>query len=323
MPTIRKSQKGIEYLIRVLKEKQRVVTRAMFWRIPHANHPPELSLKIGRYKKGTFGRDVLEVSDPKSELTLDEEELTELAAFLTENYEPLKAGETKYVPITEEFESQNLEHIKALFTNPDKAKVLNFVLENELLPDDVIAAVQYRARQRAITEFQDLLTQDVTEHEWQRWFTSNDWVLGSEFVEILEERQIDTENIADYLMQAYDGFLDIIEIKRPGGGLQFWSDRRDHGNIIPSRELVAAIAQSAAYLYEVEREANSVKFLERVGQVPTVKPRCILLFGRSNEWSDEERTAYRILNASYHNLNIMTYDHVLERAKRMLANSPS
>ena len=93
--------------------------------------------------------------------------------------------------------------------------------------------------------------------------------------------------------------------------------------MIPSRELVAAIAQSAAYLYEVEREANSVKFLERVGQVPTVKPRCILLFGRSQDWSPEEKTAYRILNASYHNLNVMTYDHVLERAKRMLVNASS
>ena len=40
---------------------------------------------------------------------------------------------------------------------------------------------------------------------------------------ILDERTIDTENVADYLVEAYDGFLDIIEIKRPGGGLRFWA----------------------------------------------------------------------------------------------------
>src|SRR5882672_8681214 len=70
-------------------------------------------------------------------------------------------------------------------------------------------------------------------------------------------------------------------------------------------------------VYEVEREANSVKFLERVGGVKTVKPRCILLFGRSQEWNDEQKEAYRIFNASFHNLSVMTYDHVLARARRI------
>jgi hypothetical protein len=43
-------------------------------------------------------------------------------------------------------------------------------------------------------------------------------VLGSEFVRVLDERTIDPRNVADYLVEAFDGFLDIIEIKRPGGG---------------------------------------------------------------------------------------------------------
>jgi hypothetical protein len=44
-------------------------------------------------------------------------------------------------------------------------------------------------------------------------FQKNDWVLGTEFVKILDERKIDTANISDFLMQAYDGFIDIVEIK--------------------------------------------------------------------------------------------------------------
>src|SRR3989344_1107205 len=70
-----------------------------------------------------------------------------------------------------------------------------------------------------------------------------------------------------------------------------------------------------------EREANSIKFLERVGNVKTIKPRCILIFGRSNDWNNEKRESYRILNSSYHSLTIMTYDHVLSRAKRILGFS--
>jgi hypothetical protein len=137
-------------------------------------------------------------------------------------------------------------------------------------------------------------------------------------VRILDERDIDPDNIADYLMQAYDGFLDIIEIKRPEGALKFWANSQVQENWIPSSDLTKAITQATKYIYEVEREANNVKFFEKVGKIKTIKPRCVLIFGRSDDWDDSKKEAYRILNASYHNLTIMTYDHVLNRAKRIL-----
>ena len=119
-------------------------------------------------------------------------------------------------------------------------------------------------------------------------------------------------------MEAYDGFLDIVEIKRPEGGLSFWASNKDHGNYIPSTDLTKAITQASRYIYEDEREANSVKFSVRVGGVKTVKPRCILVFGRSDQWNTEQVEAYRILNASFHNITILTYDHVLTRARRIV-----
>lgn len=84
-----------------------------------------------------------------------------------------------------------------------------------------------------------------------------------------------------------------------------------------TQRLTKAITQAARYIFEVEREANSVKFLERVRGVKTVKPRCVLVYGRSANWHDSQAEAYRILNASYHNLTVLTYDHVLERARRI------
>jgi hypothetical protein len=58
--------------------------------------------------------------------------------------------------------------------------------------------------------------------------------------------------------------------------------------------------------------------VNRVGGVKTVKPRCTLIFGRSRDWGEDEREAYRILNASHHSLSILTYDYVLDRARRIL-----
>jgi hypothetical protein len=122
-----------------------------------------------------------------------------------------------------------------------------------------------------------------------------------DFVRVVDERPIDVGHIADYLMEGFDGFLDVVEIKRPGGGLRFWATSRDHGNPIPHTDLIKAITQARRYLYEIEQEANSLKFVERVG-LRAIKPRCTLIFGRSADWDDDERRAYRILNGGYHSL---------------------
>lgn len=249
---------------------------------------------------------------------MDNEEFQKLLEFLSENYVPFKKGVKEYIPIDEKFDHEKIEHLKAIFVDPDKQKVLDFIAKNNILPEDLIVGLQNQTRINAVREFEGMLCQNLVEQKWQKWLKLNDWVLGSEFVKILDEREIDTANITDYLMQAYDGFLDIVEIKRPEGTLRFWADDQDHGNYVPSSDLTKAVTQATKYIYEVEREANNVKFLERVGNVKTIKPRCVLIFGRSNNWNDEQKEAYRILNSSYHNLMIMTYDHVLRRAKRIL-----
>ncbi len=307
------------HLMRVLRDKKTVVTRAFFWKIPHDSDREDIRLKVGRYKKpaNRFGKEVPEVSDPKSELTLDHDECQALIAFLQENYEPFRAGVKAFLPLEKPFAKANAEQIKALFSLPDKREIVDFILSNKLISADLAAGLRQAYRAKAVRRFEDMLSQNLLESPWQEWFQNNSWVLGSEFVRVLDKRQIDTQHISDFLMQAYDGFLDIVEIKRPEGGLQFWATTLDHGNYVPSQHLTKAIAQASRYIYEVEREANSVKFLERVGGVKTVKPRCVLVFGRSNDWGPEQIEAYRILNCSYHNLTILTYDHVLQRARKL------
>ncbi|MDP3150514.1 MAG: DUF4263 domain-containing protein [Ignavibacteria bacterium] len=306
-----------------LRDKPNVITKAAFWKIPHNIHDDEIALKIGRYNKPKYFQEneTPETLDPKSELTLDTEELKGLIKFLQENYEPFRQGVKAFIPLDYPYEKSNAEQIKALFSLPEKKRIVDFILNNELIPEEISAGLLSARRVQAIKEFEYILTNNLVESDWQKWFEKNSWVLGSEFVRVLDERTIDTKNISDFLMEAYDGFLDIVEIKRPEGGMTFWAKNQDHGNYYPSTDLVKAISQASTYIYEIEREANSVKFLERVDRVKTIKPRCILIFGRSNNWTNEHIAAFRILNSGFHNLSIMTYDHVLERAKRVVGNA--
>lgn len=307
-------------LTRILKKKKTVITKAFFWKIHHNNSEDEVNLKVGRYQipKEFFEEEVPETLVPKSELTLDGEEFKELVEFLQNSYEPFRAGVKAFIPLDKPFERENAEQVKALFALPDREKIIQFVVSNGIVPDDLYAALQVSARVRAVKQFEAMLQSTALEAKWQSWFVENSWVLGSEFVRVLDERAIDTQHISDFLMEAYDGFLDIVEIKRPEGGQEFWAKTRDHGNLVPSSDLVKAFTQASRYVYEVEREANSVKFLERVENVKTVKPRCILVFGRSSGWGHDECEAYRILNSGFHNLTVLTYDHVLQRAKRIV-----
>lgn len=329
MQIINESKNGINYLLAKLRETERTVTKISLWRIPHNDAAvKDIALKIGRYQKAKtfYGRSVdsnPESASPKSELTLDNEEFLNLIHFLQENYEAFRQGVKKFIPLDEAFNEKSIDHLKAVFINPDKEAVVKLVIKNEIISADLIIALQNANRIGAVKKFAEMLKDDLKEQKWQDWFKANSWVLGTEFIKVLDERSIDTENITDFLMQAYDGFLDIVEIKRPEGELTFWANSKDHNNLIPSQHLIKAITQATNYIYEVEREVNSIKFQERIGNIKIIKPRCILIFGRSSDWIKKHFEAYRILNSCFHNITVLTYDQVLERAKRIVGLAPN
>ena len=82
-----------------------------------------LGEKIGRYKKPTnvfLESEVPETLEPKSELTLDQEEFTNLIKFIQDHYEPFKAGVKAYIPLYSPFDDDSANQIKALFSLPEK-----------------------------------------------------------------------------------------------------------------------------------------------------------------------------------------------------------
>lgn len=312
MSEIKTSAKGIDYAKPcVLKTKSRVYSQAMLMSIPHKHSEKiDVSLKIGRY---TIPFRNVETQKPKSELTLDNEELNALISYISEYYVPVNLGSGKYINVSDDDEELINKFKELVENNSDTAELL---IKKGILSDNVFVAATSIKKKDALIDFERNLGETLPESFWQNWFTENKWVLGSDFAKIIDERNIDTENIADYIMRAFDGFVDLVEIKKPNG-LQFWSATKDHNNYVPSTDLVKAITQCLNYIYAIEREANSAKFIEKT-KSKVIKPRCILIFGRSNDWNDEQREAYRILNASYNQISILTYDQLLDRAKNVL-----
>ena len=305
-----------------LKDKKQVYSQAHFVRIKTNDDNYKLSLKIGRYKKTEWYNQYkktgkLETENPKSELTLDNDELDNLVMYINQNYYPLSNNEEKYLSLTDEAMTTLIKD------NPKSiSKLVEVAIKNNLDLSDINKLLEISNRNKALEEFIDNYKKDVNENIWQKWFEKNNWVLGTDFVKISDDRRIDVKNIADFIVENIDGFVDVIEIKKAGESKKFFEDKEDHDNLVPSSSLTKAITQLSNYLSILEQKANNYDTTTRIGKI--LKPRGILIYGNSKNWTQKEYNAFRLLNDSLTNITIYTYDMVYKRACKMndyLSNS--
>ena len=85
-------------LAKIIRDKPRVLTRAIFWKIPHNTSEDEVFLKLGRYNKpkGWLDSETLELDSPKSELTLGSEEFSNLIDFISTKLRTFQAGDESF-----------------------------------------------------------------------------------------------------------------------------------------------------------------------------------------------------------------------------------
>lgn len=290
---VSKTSDGQEYVEPcVLGSGPRSVCKAVFFRNCHKSSGEQIvSLKIARHKK--VGYQCITKEDKA--ITLKPEEINKLIEYIQEYYAPLNIGMTEFIEADEDA-AKLFTKVRDLGISDDE--VVSKLIESGILTQNIIVAITAAERNNAVREFEQAIDIERTESFWQNWFAQNKWVLGSEYLNILPERDIDTNDIADYLMRSIDGFLDVVEIKRPD--LKFWAGPDSHGNYYPTAQLTAAISQCLNYLYRIELQSNSVEFMERIDGTKTVKPQCMLVYGRSNDWGEDKMRALRILNAAYH-----------------------
>ena len=256
--------------------------------------------------------------------TLDFEKILQLLKLFSEL--DLKSIANKSIILDESIIGDSEEVLKFLTliaADPEGKQKFSEVANNFGLIG--VGDIDHLAQRKECVELFDRILNDQNEFEayktelgvgkpeevWQKFFSKNSWILGTDFVEVLDERRIDVDNITDYLLKSFDGFVDIVELKLPSA--DFWTTEN-----IPRSELTQASMQCNRYILQTERKINDLEFNKKIKKTPIVKPRITLIYGRSAGWSEDQKEAYRVLNSSYSNLSILTYDHLLDRAKRMI-----
>lgn len=181
----------------------------------------------------------------------------------------------------------------------------------------------YQSRKAIVDQMKEKIETEEPEEYWQQLLANNRWIFGNSYTGIIGERRPNISSTLDHPLITEDGYLEIAEIKKPS--FPFWR-KTSSGNyfmyrdkyLVPHNELQSAISQGSNYIYETEIEMDKRSWAEAHDGIYPLKPKCLIIHGRSNTWGDLESKAYRLLNDRLHGISVITFDHLILRAEQTL-----
>ncbi|WP_112961602.1 Shedu immune nuclease family protein [Agrobacterium sp. lyk4-40-TYG-31] len=183
-----------------------------------------------------------------------------------------------------------------------------------------------------------LLTSEAyDERAWQKLILRFILVLFPKYLYAVEEVYIQDTFLGkkrriDILLIDVDGYVDLIEIKKPQENFLITSNASSasRNNFTPRKGLSDTIIQAEKYLYHLgkagpagEKEITEKLRKKRlIGQdldVRVASPKAIVIAGRSNQLSDHQRFDFQIIKRHYANMmEILSYDDLLLRLDRII-----
>jgi len=176
--------------------------------------------------------------------------------------------------------------------------------------------------EESLKKFKETYTNEHEEKDIQEFLKDNTWILGDEYVyqqPIFFSQFPMWKDKIDFFLKRYDGYHDIIEIKKADAKLFVGLDE-NKPIISPTREspiagdLKDAISQIISYL----EEANVLKHaLRELNDNITIhKPRGLVIIGRSDA---KYNKAITTLNDYLNDIRILTYDDLYTKASGFIS----
>jgi hypothetical protein len=223
--------------------------------------------------------------------------------------------------LLEKFESQ--EKIKGLLESLSNLEIenLNGAYHHRLISTEIenleklISLEVDGSITKTIGVHEELLKYSAGQPEkiFQNWIESNLWVFGIEYINKHDVRKIALFSESDILMESVDGYLDLIELKRPVHSILKYDE--SHSCFYPHPNLSQVIGQSLFYLQKLsEYKLN----LEAEYGLKIIMPRIKIIVGRNIDFNDEQRDCLRMLNSNLQSIQIITYDDLVVFGKILL-----
>lgn len=310
----------------VLRNGPRAYKLAKLWTIldrhTHKVHHHALNLETFERTKKHGWR-----SKPDKSITLEDQEADEIhalfdflatASYIEGNaeYAIIRHDDERIPRILQAISSTGqrrelLDQILAwVEQDPSATKdLIQFSSENPDRSRSLVAALNYGHYSRVLREFEQLIKANEPEGIYQRFLEKNYWIFGSEFCELLPLRELVAAKQLDFpLRRTVDGYLEIIEIKRPITEHLFVGNR-----LAPRSEVTEAVAQAEEYLDLLDRESDRIW---RQKEVRSDKVRATVVIGRDGDKNQQD--ALRRYNSNRPRVEVVTFDQLMRIGQRIL-----
>ena len=212
---------------------------------------------------------------------------------------------------------QRLELLRAVTNDPTGRYVTSEVLA-ERTPQRVEDA------RNAMAAYQALLADETSnETTLQKFIEKNLWLLGLDYAVMLA-RKPGVSGAMDFILQRYDGFHDLLELKSPHDEIIKAPDVAD-GAPVPSPHeyalsttLAQALAQALVYRDRLTRYPEAAK--ELYGLPYARDPWLIIVIGKAELLPEHRQRVLLELNKSLHRVQVVPYDVLAKRATAVLNN---
>lgn len=171
-----------------------------------------------------------------------------------------------------------------------------------------------------VEQFEKLLRDSkTTESEWGQFLEQNLFLIDSKYIHSIPELNVvlgGTRRV-DFGLVDSQGYMDLFEIKRPQTTLL--TEKRARGNHVWDKQAIEAIVQAEKYLLHAERKSRDLCAdikREKNVSLEIIRPRTFVLMGDSSQLNtDAKKEDFRMLKHQFKNIEIVTYDELLQRIK--------
>jgi Domain of unknown function (DUF4263) len=161
-----------------------------------------------------------------------------------------------------------------------------------------------------LKQLRQLIETDAPERAFQALLTSNPWMFGSDYSELLDRRHWTPDEQQDFMLrQTIDGFLEIVEIKTPLAGKPLFVSDPAHSTLYARSELTVVLGQVMHAIEKLDAEQYSIHARD---DKDVRKIRAKIIIGRSGNTAQAE--ALRRLNGHLHRIEVVTFDQLVRIA---------
>lgn len=241
-----------------------------------------------------------------------------IATIIKEFYPRAELHEIKF----EEYMKRQEKSLSSAFSK----NVLTVFQEN--------ASIEYQKFKVLRSNLAELLNQadSIEERVWQEQIQGILRLLYPKYIAGIREviiKGVDHHaKRPDFLLVDANGYIDILEIKKPG--VQLLTRQSSYrNNYVPVRDLAGAVQQIEKYIYclntwgksgEQELQTRLSSKLPSAVAPKIVNPQGILIMGRSNQFNSQQRDDFELIKRQYkHIAEVMTYDDLVQRIDNIIA----